>query len=1060
MKLAAKLGQVPMQDVPTILQGAQSALDGLPSAAGFSGPGAACDPAPIGTALAAARQAIVALGIVPRAPQAALAALTGPLELLESATTQQPSIPDQVQGLLDVLEKELAAPGGLGGRLARLVAALGEAPEGQALGNLLAGWLQAGGIDPEAARLPFGDLAAGLQGAVDVLGGLTSLESVLAEGERLATLLAGRLDPGAVDRRLGEVARALERAAAEPDQGPGLLRDARVQVDDLGASVAEDMGFGEATLLYLDLPRLQIDIKQAAAAVDAADTAALARALEALANRLLALAGIDLDGIAERRLDELLDDLEARSAELAGAIDAADSSFLTAPIAAAVSRLQEVSQRLAAAIAEAVAAVRTALEEIGEAVAALPVAAVADAIQGFVAPVRQAITDFTAWVTEARTELDGVAGKARDAVSATETELDEARSKLEEAFRDLAAYVDSLPLDEVIGQVEDGVRGFADQVAAFQMKPYVDAAVTAIDDAAGVLEKVPFDLLPSSMKDEVHDLVQPLKSVDPEDLRDHEPDWDEVLAALDDAVETVQEDYDELIAEVRRLDPRALAADLDAGLADLAEQVRGVSPQEALEPLSQAVAELRSAVASIHFDAELARLQAAFDGVLAQVDGYSPAALAEPLCQRVDEARERLKAELRIAEWSAALSALAERAETFLALLDPERAEEEIRAAWEEARRLLDTLPELLPAAGFGTVIAAFLTGTGLRVQPLAFEVVVRWIGGGSGDGAGPLALQGRTGRLAQAIEQARAAVAAVDPQVMLAQLLARIEKVRGPIESTPAGRAALQELEAATRRALGSLVDNRKRYLAALIAAAATAELLSRMGFVEAGSGVLRLRVAVDPLRALWQLLLRLLARAGVHGLEEGLTGLLRGVLDAAPPERVASILAPILRAMHGRLSAAVEDVRQELDLGVQELIGLLDQLDLAPLREALAEVHLEIRGQVEALSPNALLGEAAQDLQALQAEVLALDPAASLEEGIAELEGAARLLEEIDAADVLKVPIGIWEELLATFGDLDLAALLAPLRDSLAGMQEDVESGFDQAITAYERLQEALPA
>jgi hypothetical protein len=1047
------------------LAGAQTALapENLSLPAGLSGLGAvaaqaaAVDPAAAGAALKAAEKAIAALVAQLPGAAATLAAISGPLAIVEAATTQPTPIADQIRTLLDRLEAEIAAPGGSGfaGRLARLVAALGEAKEGQALGKLLAGWLAAGGIDPRAAGLPPADFTAGFQGAVDALGGLMSLESVLAEGERLAGLLADRLDPAAVERRLADISAALAAAGTPAD-----LPAVRARIDEMGSAVAEDMGFGEATLLYLDLPRLQVEATRAAATVDAADTAAIARTLAALAERLLNLGGIAIEGVAERRFDQLLDDLEARSTQLAQAIDQADSSFLIAPITAAVARLRALDGELAAAISRVVVAARADLEEVRDAVAALPVAAIADAVTRLLAPVREALAAARALVAAVQAEIGAAAARAADAVAQAKAALDTALAAFETLFATAAGYVDSLHLDEVIGKVEDDVRRFADDVAAFQMKPYVDAAVTAIEDAAAVIEKVPFDLLPPSMDDEVAALVTKIKKVHPkEDLK--RPDWNAIEKALTCAVKDVRNRYDGLIKTVRDHDPRALATRLDGALAQLAGRIRQVSPQATLEPVTRAVKALSSAVASVDFAAQLGRLQTAFDAVVKRVDDYSPAALVEPLAQRVDGARTRLLAELRLDDWPAALDDLAQRAASFLARLDPARAEEEIAAAWDEAGRLLEALPGLLPAGGFGAVIAACLTGTGLGVQPLAFEVVVRWIGGGGAGGGATLA--GHAGRLAQAIARARAAVAAVDPQDMLARLDAGIQQVRTVLAATPDGQAAVGDLEAAAQRALGSLVNNRKRYLAALVAAVAAADGLGQASFATADSAVLRLRVAVDPLRVLWQVVLDLLARAGVHGLEQGLTGLLRGLLDAAPPERVARILAPILTAVHARVSAAVEGAPQALADGIQELKALIGRIDLAPLRDALGAVHLEIGAQVAALSPQALLGAVASDLAALQAD-LAADPLAGLGVlggSLATLrDGAADLLTEIDADDLLAKPIASWDKILAAFGALDLAALLAPLEESLAGLREEAETGFDRAIAAYERLQEALPA
>ncbi|HTG33674.1 MAG TPA: hypothetical protein VLB76_12170 [Thermoanaerobaculia bacterium] len=1061
--LGEKLKTPAYEDVLKAASGSLAALGDLHLPAALSGleamaaQAAATDPTSAGGALGPVLRSIQDLVPTLAAPLAALESLTGPLELLEAATKQKPPVTDQIRTLIDRLEAELKAPGGSGfaGRLARLVAALGAAPEGQALEQLLGTWLQAGGIAPAGGGLlPLGELAAGVPGALEALGGLMSLETVLADGERLAAILAGRLDPAAVDLRLDALLSVLDAAAAaEPAAAVPLLGQARVQLDELGTGVAEEMAFGEATLLYLDLPRLQIEVKRAAATVSAADTEAIARALEALAGRLPGLAGIPLDGIAERGLDELLNDLESRSAELADAIAQADTSLFTAPIQDTVSRLHAVRQQVNAAIAQSAVAARAALEELRDAVAALPVALAADPVRGFVDRVRKAIAEVEHLVAQVKAGIAALAAKAQEAVEAAEAGLATFKMAIKEVFDAADEAVDALHLDTVIGQVEVDVRAFADQLAAFQMKPYVDAAVNGIDKAAGVIEKVPFKLLPASMKAEVDALISSLRS-DPERLKAFEPDWEEIQGELEAQVKDLKKSYDGLMAEIAELDPRELAAGLDGTLHDLAAQVREISPRISLEPVAKAVETLRSAVASVDFAKELDDLQTAFDEILLRVDAYSPDALVKPLRERLDAARTRLLAELRIDDWSPALADLARSAEDLLALLDPARAEEEIAAAWDEARRLLATLPELAAAGGFGTLITAFLTGTGLRVHPLAFEVVARWLGGKAG--ASRSDLGGRTGRLAQAIAKARAAVETIDPQQILARLLPRLEQVRGL-----AGDAAIQEVQDVAQRALGSLVNNRKRYLAALAAAAGVAEILSHAGFAEAEAGVLRLRGAVDPLRILWRLLLRLLARAGVHGLEEGLTGLLRGVLDAAPPERVARILAPILQAVHARLSAAIEDVRKELDSGIQELKGLIGEISLAPLETALSGLHLEIHAQLAPLSPRALLGDLSQDLQTLQAGVLALDPLQGLEAALAGLrDGAARLLETIDAGDLLDEPIRRWEKIVAAFAGLDIEALLAPVLESLDGLREETDAGFDQAIAAYARLQEALPA
>jgi hypothetical protein len=130
------------------------------------------------------------------------------------------------------------------------------------------------------------------------------------------------------------------------------------------------------------------------------------------------------------------------------------------------------------------------------------------------------------------------------------------------------------------------------------------------------------------------------------------------------------------------------------------------------------------------------------------------------------------------------------------------------------------------------------------------------------------------------------------------------------------------------------------------------------------------------------------------------------------------------------------------------------------------------ETKHQIEQLSPLTLLAEPIAAFEGLKAEIAAFDPFGPLLELLDELRATIRRLVgdppdlatnrvegKLSAERLLAVPLTIVDDILDAFAALDLNALLVPILDQLDVLAHDVDDGLDRTVTAFKRLQQALP-
>jgi hypothetical protein len=221
------------------------------------------------------------------------------------------------------------------------------------------------------------------------------------------------------------------------------------------------------------------------------------------------------------------------------------------------------------------------------------------------------------------------------------------------------------------------------------------------------------------------------------------------------------------------------------------------------------------------------------------------------------------------------------------------------------------------------------------------------------------------------------------------------------------------------------------------------------------------KLHRSLEPLRGLLGSLRAFVRATGLTAVDAGVPQMLRALLDVAPPARLAAMTSPIFLALRERLLALIDAVIDPVKDGIARLQGLIDAIDLAPLRQAVDEVFQEAVAEVQALSPAVLLAEPIAGVNAVKAEVATFDPLGPIIDVLDALrDTVARVLAKLDASDLLADPVAIYREIVDALDALNLQDLMAPVLDLLDQIAHDVDAGLDDTVSAFQRLQDALPA
>lgn len=926
----------------------------------------------------------------------------------------------------------------------------------------------------------FGDIVKAVLDLVEAIGAMMTLETMLTEAERLSQVAQAQLPSGRF-RDLEDVCATLVTTAEAALIGLDLADDAAVDgavnaIAEVRAGAAEmaealraGMAFGEATLTYADPERLvarsEAVLEQLRGVVITEIEGAMAR----LVGLLGPLTEIDVSDAPDMGLDALLTLLEGQVARFASDISGLDMTAITNPLDEGLGTIAGMIEDISTALDDAVVTVETALGEVRDAVAGLPLDQVVNKLQevtGVIADVLSTLGDLLGAVQGA---IGDGATAAQAAMARAEAAVDAFRAAIEQVFQEAKAFVDDLNLDQAIGTVADEIQKISDIIGQADMAPYFGTAQDAIDTTAGVIDKVPFSLLPDEMEQDVVDLVRPIKTADVTAFKDEikgvlQIDEDGSFALRDDlenAVSDIQDQFNELVTALEDLNPQQLADAINTALDEVRTEVEAVAPSAELRPLTEALDQAKAVVRDLDLNAVLQPLSDGFDEVLAKIDEFQPSALIAPLDAEVDALRQKFLDLTKLAEWETQLDTSREQALSYVALLDPTQIEEPLRAAFDDAKARLDAgdLPD--PLAPIGAVVASLLSGSGEALAASTMERVKSWL---RGVAAGGDRLTQLATRFADAIAAAKAEVETVDPTALAARLQADSARLDAAIAALPAGPAR-DRLEAAAAgvdlsadiRLLG---PPHAQFLSFLGRAELLARDLSQKGFGEVDIVSTAIRTALSPLIPLFDAPRDLLKKMGFDRLSEGLTGILSQLFDTASPERLAGILMPIYSAMHGRVVVLLDAFITPLRNMITSLLNIVNIFDLTRLSDALDGIHAAIRDEIAAFHPDTLLAEVKTAFADAQQAVEDFDPLGPVIETLDILkETVIRVLEKLDGDALLAAPIDIFNSVMDLLRALDLNGLLGPLYDRLDAIALQVSEGLDGTVESFEGLQDALP-
>jgi hypothetical protein len=1012
----------------------------------------------------------------------AIAQITGTLATIEQLATGDPG--GQLLDLLNQLRAELEGEGGVIGVLLKLSDLLGNSPLAVNIRGVLGLLTGGAGIFPQG----MGDLLPGIANVVRVIGGLMVYESVLSETERLTATVGALFDANRARQELDNVATSLqsgsvtlaERLAATNEFDAVALDAVTLAVEQtasrlsaLNDYVSERMGFGEATLEFLDINAIQLELATAGVLLREPDLGALKRFLEMLVSRVEPYITIDPSQVPVRTVDQVLGEVEAQRDQIVSQLESLDIGVITGPLADGIAFATTPLRAFSDLLAEITLQIRSVLDQVRGLVENLPFDDIANGIRAAVAPVADAIRFIQEVVDEIKAALETAVTAAKTAMEEIEQKIDAFKQAIEAVFADAKGFIDDLHLDQIAATIGGKVQEFSDLLAQADMKPYFDTAVDAIGGAADVIGAVPFELIPESMKAEVDEVCEPIRAVDAAQVAveieglvgiSAEGKF-EVRVDLEASLAGLQAKFEEVLKVLEDHNPRQYLAQIDAELETIAGKIRELAPALALEPVQEAIDDLKAALAEFDPDEALQPVADAFAQILAKMNEYSPAALIQPLEDRVRAVREQVIGAMRLDQWRPAVDDLAARATEVLTVLDPDALEEQILDLLGQLREEIARMPDVSMAGWLGTAVSGLLRTANLRVTPSSFDAVLQWMETGSG--AADLAA--RAGRIADALARAKTQVEGFDPAASAAALLPRIRDLRSAAIafSLRLGPGSPHRLrfeasigQLAAESLLGELGANRTRYLGLLNGAVSLAEAARRTGMSEVDVAVDALKDAVSPIGTVRRHMRELLAALGITGTENGLREVLQRVLDDATITRLGNLVVPLVRALHGRIVALIDGVVAPIRSAIEDVETLVAQIDIAPLRISLQSIFDEAVSEVSALNPLTLLAEPLGALRDLRQELLAFDPLAAIVQILEDLrDTAARILEKLNVQQLLATPLAIYDQILAAFATIDLNVLLIPILDRLDAIALNVDEGLDRTVAAFVKLQEALP-
>ncbi|HEV8249658.1 MAG TPA: hypothetical protein VGQ15_06760 [Gaiellaceae bacterium] len=1006
-----------------------------------------------------------------------VAELIRPLEgVLDAARTLTSS--DTLQILQTLEQAGTSAPGGVGlGSLAAPLRALDEArsgPVGETLRTLT-------GIVPADLDLQkpidlLGGTASGVVSLVRLLGGLMATDTLTRELASSSALIAGMIRTDAVDAAIARLdawspntTLAPLVTSADPDD-PQVVEIVAAPVLEVVEAIrgAADalvggMAYGEATLAHAGLPRLTDELALASALLSESALPPVRQLVLDLRAKLEPLLAVDLGAPADS-FDAFLGEITGLTGELGAAIDRIDPAAIAAPLTNVLGDVLHVLDQIEHVAEEVRTAFQSAFQTIHQAISAIDLRPVAETIRSALQPAVDALAQVQALVGEAQQTIEDTSQAVIDAMNEVKSSLGDAATTVHDAYQRVAGTIEGLHLDELENEIRDGIDQVVHALESAQLKPYFDASIDVMTTAADLVSMVPVDILPDDVKHDLEEAVAPIKQIDFDTAIKHvlEGQLHDILHTLDTTVlDEVAKAYADVLAFLERINPRDAFEELEREAFDpMLERIAAIDPAEVLEPISSVLDELKEAVRSIDLRADVLQpLDDAFGQLRDVFADLNPGEAVQPLVDQVAGLRTAIADTLHLEAWLERLDAVQAFVDRNLDRLDFAQLVALLDSAWDELR----------PAPGkhegpsaLGTLLSGLLEDVGLPVRADAFTTVAGWLAGA--DAAAEV--RTRLAGAAAAVASAKEAAEHADVQAIASAVQPLHRDLLAAVRSHPEDSALRRRLEPALARSapadlLGSHVDNRARYLAALDQAHAALQEAAASGRSEVNAIANGLREALRPLQAVPDKFRALFARFGIDVDGRDLREITKGLFDLLEPSRLLAPVTAAFTALRGKVSALVRDgLLGPVRHAITDLQGVIAALDISFLTTELQSIHDELLADIDALRPSALLGPIVDSFEQTQRTILGFDPLGAGRAVVEAMKAAvAEVVNDFRPTTIFGPILDLYDHILEIASGLDVKNLLQPVLTALHDIEAQLDEGLDRTADALDELQAALP-
>ena len=984
----------------------------------------------------------------------------GLLQALQAAVAPVPDLPPGLAGLesrlagLRALESDASLTGVLD--LARQL--LPQAPDLSGTVSALAGH------------------GAGVKALIELLGGLMAVESVARELGGLTDLVSQHLDGeqarAAIARlRLWTDGGALgglldgidpnDPAAAEAVARP--VREFALAIEDAAGLLVRGMAFGEATLVHADLAGAIGKLQEASRLLLQSNVDAVGRLAEAARAKVDPLLQIDLGDPADS-LEAFWGEATGLIGELTAAVEGFQASQVTAPVTDGLDQVLGVLRQVNQALEQLTAVVRGAFETVRQAIEALNLGQIAEAIRAALNPVVEAIAALEALVGAAQEEITRAAGEITAAMASVRSELDTVAGELRAAFGAVADVIQALDIEALIEQLRAGIGEVVDTLESVQLQAFFDGAVEVIDGSASIVDAVPLDLLPDDALQELSDATAPVKAIDFDtQVRDVlKAQMRTILDALDtDVLGELEAAHRAAVAFLERIDPNAAIEAFERETFDpLIEQVQAVDPTAILQPVSDLLQDIKDALGAIDVNALLAPAEAVFGELQSRFDELDPAALTAPIEERIDALRASVLELTGLDLWADKVDEIHGVLLAVIDQLDLQALIPALDAAFDRLMAEAGGDSEAMKAPG--AMIGSLLQGAGLTLRSDSFAAVAGWIGGEDASAA----VRGRLSAAVEPLEATLATLRELDLAALLAAAQPAHRQLAQSVAALPEGsvvRAQLQPLlaKSAPLELLGGAAAGQARYIATLESAIGDLREVADSGWSEVSDISGQLRDALRPLVALRDRAVALFGRFGLDTAGKSPVALLLEVFAFLRPTESLAPLTPLFDALKAKLREVLSDgIVTPIKDGIGELETLVDAIDVGVVREELQATFDQVRGETDAFRPSVLLADVLGAFDQAKATIMAFDPLGTVTAVIDDMKAAVTEVVDLFRPSVLLSDLSeTYDHLVAQAGVLDVRQVLDPILDALSEIELQLEDGLDDSAAALKRLQEALP-